>query len=195
MDRRMALVRILGVGVAVPAGLLAAACGRDDPMGRPHMGDGMASSGGMPDWMMGRGGMDRQMMRDMPVIHDLLANHEQIQRRVETLPDGIRSWTTSQDPDIAELIRTHVGQMRERVKNGDPIREMDPVFREIFEHHEAIQIETQDIEGGVRVVETSAQPQVAALIRQHAQRAVSEFVASGMERAMRPTPLPSGYRD
>jgi hypothetical protein len=31
------------------------------------------------------------------------------------------------------------------------------------------------------------------LIRQHAHRAVSEFVAEGMARAMEPTPLPPGY--
>jgi hypothetical protein len=34
---------------------------------------------------------------------------------------------------------------------------------------------------------------VAPLIRQHARRAVSEFVARGMERMHEPTPLPDGY--
>lgn len=194
MDRRGALTRIVGVALVVPAGVLAAGCSGGGPMGRSPMGDGMGESG-MPDWMMSGGGMDRQMMRDMPVIRDLLTNHEEIVRRVEDLPDGIRSQTTSRDPDIAKLIGTHVRQMRERVENGEPIRQMDPLFREIFEHHETIEMQVKDIDGGVEVVETSSEPQVAALIRQHAHRAVSEFVATGMERAMRPTPLPSGYRD
>jgi hypothetical protein len=57
-----------------------------------------------------------------------------------------------------------------------------------------IAIDVEPIPGGVLVVETSANPQVGLLIRQHARRAVSEFVAQGMARAMRPTPLPSGYR-
>lgn len=84
--------------------------------------------------------------------------------------------------------------MRARLAQGDPIREMDPLFREIFKHHEAIEMQVENVQGGVRVTETSADPQVALLISQHARRAVSEFVASGMERAMRPTPLPPGYR-
>lgn len=69
---------------------------------------------------------------------------------------------------------------------------MDPLFREIFQHHEKIEMQVEDVPGGVRVRETSDVPQVGALIRQHARRAVSEFVDRGMERAMRPTPLPPG---
>jgi hypothetical protein len=153
------------------------------------MRDGM----GMPDWMMSRGQMDRQMMRDMRVIHDLLLGHQKIVRRVEDVPGGIRSSTTSTDPAISALIRTHVAQMKARVQAGDAIRQMDPVFREIFEHHDAITREISQAPGGVRVTETSADPQVQRLIRQHAHRAVSEFVAAGMRRAMEPTPLPPGY--
>ncbi|MGH3739570.1 MAG: hypothetical protein ACRDT6_28820 [Micromonosporaceae bacterium] len=72
---------------------------------------------------------------------------------------------------------------------------MDPLFREIFEYHETIEMRITNVDGGVEVVETSPEPQVAALIQQHAHQAVSEFVASGMDRAMQPTPLPSGHRD
>ena len=49
--------------------------------------------------------------------------------------------------------------------------------------------------GGVDVIETSDDPQVVLLIRQHAHRAVSEFVTGGMQRAMQQTPLPSDYRE
>jgi hypothetical protein len=49
--------------------------------------------------------------------------------------------------------------------------------------------------GGVRVTETSEDPRVTALIRQHATRGVSEFVQGGFERARRTTPLPEGYED
>jgi hypothetical protein len=83
--------------------------------------------------------------------------------------------------------------MKARVERGEPIRQMDPVFREIFEHHSAVEIDVSSVPGGVLVVETSDDPQVTLLIRQHAHRAVSEFVAEGMSRAMRPTPLPRGY--
>ncbi|MQA74315.1 MAG: hypothetical protein GEU88_08270 [Solirubrobacterales bacterium] len=150
----------------------------------------------MPGWMMSGGQMmDSDVMEDMRVIHELLTSHDQISRHVEDLPDGIRARTTSRDRTVAELIATHVRQMKARVKEGDPIRLMDPVFREIFEHHEAVRMEIEPIAKGVLVIETSADPQVELLIRQHARRAVSEFVAEGMPRAMRPTPLPPGYRD
>lgn len=148
----------------------------------------------MPDWMMSGQMMGPEAMEDMRVIQDLLLSHDRVRRRVADIDDGIRAWTTSQDPEIAELIRTHVWQMRDRVREGNPIRLMDPVFREIFEHHEAVEMDVQEIPGGVVVVETSADPQVERLIRQHAHRAVSEFVAEGMARAMQPTPLPPGYR-
>lgn len=161
------------------------------PMGGMHggmMGDRM------PEWMMSTGSMDPQMMRDMPVIHSLLTNHEKIQRQVDDIPGGVRTVTISKDPEIASLIQTHVWQMKDRVEEGRPIRMMDPVFREIFRNHGKIEMSIENIPGGVRITETSEDPQVVLLIRQHAHRAVSEFVRYGMERARQPTELPPGYR-
>jgi hypothetical protein len=184
LDRRRLLARGLALAAgALPAASLLAACGGGGMMGRR-----------MPDWMMSGGGMmGSGMMEEMQVIHELLVDHEAIRRRVENVPGGIRAWTTSRDPELAELIATHVGQMRARIEEGDPIRHMDPLFREIFEHHEEIEMDVGSIAGGVLVIETSADPRVELLIRQHAHRAVSEFVAEGMARAMEPTPLPLGY--
>jgi hypothetical protein len=190
IGRRAALERLLALTLASsPAASILTACG-PGPDGR--MREGMPGRR-MPDWMMSSGGMDPQMMQDMPVIHELLLSHRKIDRRVEDIPGGIRSWTTSADGDIADLIRTHVHQMKARLERGDPIREMDPLFREILKHGETIRMEIANIPEGVRVTETSPDPQVALLIRQHAHRAVSQFVAAGMPRAMQPTPLPQGY--
>ena len=193
IDRRRLLTRALAVAVgAVPASSLLAACG-DGMMGRGS--DDSMMGDQMPDWMMSGGGMmDGAMMNDMRVIHELLTNHDRISREVDDIGTGIRARTTSDDAGIAELIATHVGQMKARVEEGEPIRHMDPLFREIFEHHDEIEMDVERIDGGVLVVETSADPQAELLIRQHAHRAVSEFVAEGMARAMRPTPLPSEYR-
>jgi hypothetical protein len=192
LDRRHLLTRGLALAVgAAPAGSFLAACG-DGMMGRG--GDDSMMGDQMPEWMMsGEGMMSAGMMEDMRVIHELLTNHDRIERRVNDIPGGIRAWTTSSDAEIADLIATHVGQMKTRVEEGEPIRHMDPLFREIFEHHDEIEIDVERIDRGVLVVETSVDPQVALLIRQHAHRAVSEFVAEGMGRAMEPTPLPPGY--
>ncbi|HZA51065.1 MAG TPA: cupredoxin domain-containing protein [Myxococcaceae bacterium] len=139
------------------------------------------------------GAMGPAMMRDMRPIHGLLLQHEKIRREVKDIPGGVRTLTTSDDPEVAALLRAHVGQMSERIEKGRPIRQMDPLFREIFEHHEKIRMRVEEVPGGVRVTETSDDPKVTLLIRQHARRAVSEFVRGGMSRAMRPTPLPDGY--
>jgi hypothetical protein len=196
LDRRRLLRLALAIGLgAVPAGSFLAACGGGDGM----MGDGMGDSimdGEMPDWMMSDGGMMGEgMMEDMRVIHALLTNHDRISRDVDDISAGIRARTTSDDAEIGELIGTHVGQMKARVDGGEAIRHMDPLFREIFEHHDEIEMEVERVDGGVLVVETSVDPQVELLIRQHAHRAVSEFVADGMARAMEPTPLPLGYTE
>ena len=150
---------------------------------------------GMPNWMMGGGMMDENMMRDMGPIHGLLTQHEKVHRTVEEIPGGVRTVTTSEDPQVTDLIRTHVREMKERIEKGQPIRQMDPLFREIFRHHEKIRLEIEDVPGGVRATETSDDPQVTLLIRQHATRAVSEFVQGGMNRAMQGTPLPEGYKE
>lgn len=123
-------------------------------------------------------------------IHALLTDHEAIERRVEDLSNGVETWTTSEDPEVAALIRQHVRQMKARLESGRPMRQWDPLFAALFEHADAIEMTIEDIPGGVRVVETSEDAEVATLIRQHAHRAVSEFVERGMERAHDPTPMP-----
>ena len=156
-------------------------------------GNGMMS-GQMQEAMMS-GKMDESMMDNMRNIHQLLTNHEKIQRRVENLENGVKTWTESTDPAIVPAIQTHVRQMKARVENNRPIRQMDPLFREIFEHANEIEMQIENTEKGVYVLETSDNPQVVKLIQQHANRAVSEFVEQGMSRAMEPTPLPEGYRE
>lgn len=169
-------------------------------MGDDHenmMGEGMMGNNEMRDEEMRKammsGEMGESMMGDMRNIHQLLTNHEKIQRRVETLDNGVKTWTESNDPKLVPVIQTHVRQMKERVENNRPIRQMDPLFREIFEHADEIEMQIENTEKGIFVLETSDNAQVVKLIQQHAQRAVSEFVEQGMSRAMEPTPLPDGY--
>lgn len=146
------------------------------------------------DMMSGDNMMGPEMMRDMRPIHALLTNHEKVERRVEDIPNGVRTITTSDDPEVAELIRTHVRQMKSRYERDQPIRMMDPVFRELFRNRDKASLDYEDVPGGIRVTHTSDDPQVVLLIRQHARGFVSEAAEQGMSRAMRPTPLPEGYR-
>ncbi|GAB5535050.1 MAG: hypothetical protein Rubg2KO_12990 [Rubricoccaceae bacterium] len=149
-----------------------------------HQGQGrMQGQGQMGSGMEGRGEAHN-------TIHALLTDHTAIERRVEDIPNGVKTWTTSEDADVAVLIRQHVRQMGARLESGRPMRRWDPLFAAIFEHADAIEMTIEDIPGGVYVIETSTDPDVVALIRQHAHRAVSEFVERGMDRAHEPTPLP-----
>jgi uncharacterized protein YdcH (DUF465 family) len=123
-------------------------------------------------------------------FHALLADHAKIKRTVEDVEGGVLSVTTSEEPAVAEKIRLHVRQMKSRMEAGAGLRHWDPLFVAIFENHDKIAMTIEDVPGGVRVVETSKDPKVTALIRQHARRGVSEFVARGFDRAHEPTPMP-----
>ena len=128
------------------------------------------------------------------VFHELLANHEKIDRRVEDIPGGVRTVTTSDDPQIAGLIQLHVRQMAARYDAGMPVRNWDPLFVELLKHYDKVTLTIEDLPNGLRVTETSDDPQVVLLIRQHAHRGVSEFVERGFDRAHEETPLPEGYQ-
>jgi len=147
----------------------------------------------MRSGMMG-GGMMGASTAEMRVIRELLGNPGRIERTVRDVPGGVLAITTSDDPRVAQLLRSHVRQMRASYERDEPIRTMDPLFRELFLNRERINLQVEDILGGVRVLHTSDDPQVVALIRQHAHHFVSEAAEQGMARAMRPTPLPQGYR-
>lgn len=152
------------LGLVSPAAAAAVAgCGMGDE-DQPGTDGGMNGSG-MPEWMMSDGMMDGPMMLDMRVIHHLFTNHAKIRREVDAAADGIRSRTTSTDPQLAALIRTHAQAMRGRIEDNRPIRHGDPLFREIFERHTAITIEITDLPDGVQVTEASTDPQVQPLIR------------------------------
>ena len=153
-------------------------------------GQGGMMGGGM---MGGQNGMMGGGMQDMRTIHGLLSQHDKIKRSVKDIPNGVESVTTSDDPQVAHLIREHVGEMKSRIEEGRPIHQMDPLFREIFANYQHIHKQIADVPGGVRVTETADTANVVPLVRQHARRAVSEFVAQGMPRMMQPTPLPEGY--
>ncbi|GAA4429514.1 hypothetical protein GCM10023188_14960 [Pontibacter saemangeumensis] len=83
--------------------------------------------------MLGREDMmDPEAQQDMMDIRQLLMQHEKISRRVENLENGVKTRTVSDGPQIAAAIRTHVRQMNDRMKENKPIRQMEPVFRELL---------------------------------------------------------------
>lgn len=135
-------------------------------------------------------GADERHRADHDVFQFLLANHDQINRTVRRLPNGVETVTESESPKIAAKIKDHVKWMAYRIEENHPIRMRDPLFAELFRHAEKIELQHEETEKGVRVTETSKDPQVAKLIQSHAD-VVSGFVERGFAEAMKNHAVPS----
>ncbi|MFZ2490753.1 MAG: hypothetical protein WA208_04630 [Thermoanaerobaculia bacterium] len=161
--------------------------------GHQHRGGTDADAPEKGPGMRGRGmGMRGDKASHHENIHSLMGDHAKITRKIEQVPGGVLTETTSKDAKVTETIRVHAREMKDRLESGTPIRMFDPLFREIFANHDKIEMKIEDIPGGVRVTETSKDADVALLIRKHAE-AVDGFVAEGMAKMHEPTPLPDGY--
>jgi hypothetical protein len=138
-----------------------------------------------PPFMHGPGMMgmrhDATTMTQMGVIHQLFAAHDRITRTVTNLPDGIRTVTESDDPQIAQLIKEHVGGMMARVGKGDdpglPIE--SPALHAIFRDKDKIHTSVETTAKGIVAVQTSTDAKTVAALQQHASE-VSDFVRVGM---------------
>jgi hypothetical protein len=134
-------------------------------------------------------GDDPSHMADMTLIHFLLDNGKQVTRTITDLPNGVETVTESADPAIAAKIREHVGAMYRRLAGNKPIHMRDPLFRELFANADKIVMRSEATEKGVKVIETSTDPKVVALIKAHAQ-VVSKFIENGRAEAMKNHPVP-----
>ena len=79
--------------------------------------------------------------------------------------------------------------MKKRVEERRPIRMRDPLFAELFRHADKIQLKYEKTPKGVRVVETSQDAHVVALIQAHGG-VVSLFVKNGFEEARKDHAVP-----
>jgi len=140
----------------------------------------------------GQHGANQDVMQTVrSLVHDY--RHE-IDREVEYIENGVITVTRSpSDPEAARALERHVLEMKGLLENGGRIRNWDPLFTELFDHADEITMSIETLDDGVRVVETSDNPEVAKLIQAHARK-VSEFVERGPEAVHEETALPDGYR-
>jgi len=166
--------------------------------GRCNHGAGSKGQGGKGH---GCGGADKEARSsghkgrgraEMQNAHFLVTHHDQLERVVEDIPNGVQTVTTTGDPELLEPLRQHVQEMSAVLEEGGHVRKWDPLFAEIFEHGEAIQIDIEEIDDGVRVTETSNDEEVVKLIRAHARK-IDQFVARGQDACREETPLPADY--
>lgn len=160
--------------------------------GRPGRGGGAWRGRG--PWQPGnRGGGPPGPPAAMESIHGLLARHDELTRTIEDIPGGVRTTTTTDNPEVLAMLRQHVGEMEALLDEGGRIRQWDPLFAEIFDHREDIEIEIEEIADGVQITETSSNEEVVKLIRAHARK-VDEFVERGWQACREETPLPEDYQ-
>jgi hypothetical protein len=139
----------------------------------------------------GRGQNQAVMQTAMRLVHDY--RHSIDRQIVETDTGVVTETRIPSNPEAAEILERHVRAARTLIESGGQVRRWDPLFSEIFEHSSEISMVIEPIEDGVRVTETSENPQVTKLIQAHAYK-VSDFIARGPAAVHEQTPLPEGYQ-
>lgn len=121
---------------------------------------------------------------DMSVVHAMLVSHDQIKRTVTNLPDGIRTVTESDDPQVAKEIKEHVASMSQRLKDGRVFNVASHALPRIFANSDKIRTDIEQTPKGVIVTQTSTDPAAVTALQTHAGE-VSDLVRGGMVALMR----------
>ncbi|MDQ2907823.1 MAG: hypothetical protein M3R44_00555 [Candidatus Eremiobacteraeota bacterium] len=120
---------------------------------------------------------------DMQIVMNLFAEHTKVRRRVDELPNGVRTFTESDDPHVASLLQAHVASMYQRVNHGNVFAMMSRTLPTLFRNAKRYDRSFTITPHGVAVTETSRDPMMVAVIRAHAKE-VSGFVTEGMPAMM-----------
>jgi hypothetical protein len=178
------VIASLGLGLAVAAAL--AQSGGMGPGMMRGMDHGAAAGGHGP--MAGPVAMltrqDAGSSADMGLVHDLLMNHTKIRRTVTHLPDGIKTVTESDDPQVAQTIKAHVASMSQRLKDGREFNIFSTTLPVLFENREKIKSVVEVTEKGSVVTRTSTDAKVVAALQGHAAE-VTELAQEGPVAMMR----------
>ena len=120
---------------------------------------------------------------DMQLYMEMFARHHEIRRTVEEIPGGVRTTTESDSPDLAAQLQSHVSSMYSRLEQGAEIMCMSATLPTLFRNAGGYRRELTFTPTGVIAVETADNPDIAAVIRDHA-REVTGFVEQGMPAMM-----------
>jgi hypothetical protein len=134
--------------------------------------------------MMGRGaGMRRDTVAAavMPVVHDLMMNHQKLRRTVTNLPDGVRTVTESDDSAMVGQLQNHVATTGVLVAKSQDLNvpPASPTLRQLLQRGASITRLVEHTPQGVVVTETSKDSVTVSLLQAHAAE-VTELVNRGM---------------
>ena len=111
-------------------------------------------------------------------IHSLFNQHDLIQRSVELTEKGYIAVTETDNPELASILKSHVRQMRARLKSGKMVRRWDPAFPEMVMHYQDMEHQIKPTEKGLKVIVTGTTPEAVKVAHNHAQ-IVSAFAKNG----------------
>jgi hypothetical protein len=149
-----------------------------------HTGGHMHGAGGMGHneaTMPGLRGLNASP-EESAEIAGMFRGFQTFTREVTLLPDGIRTVTTSSDPDVMAKLVSHVIGMTERVTNKDnpQIFIQSPTLDIFFERGDEITSDIEVTEAGIVVTRTSQDPELVKALHTHAAE-VSAMAERGMQ--------------
>jgi hypothetical protein len=162
------MMRGMGPGMMHGAGL-AGPAGAPGPIGGPMAG------GAQPD---------DAFAADMHLVRDLILNHDRIRRTVTNLPDGIKTVTETDDPQVAQALKSHVASMEKRLGEGREFNLFSPTIPLLFQNKDKIKTVVEMTDKGATMTQTSSDPAIVAALQAHAVE-VSELVRDGRFAMMR----------
>lgn len=112
----------------------------------------------------------------------MFRNHRDIDRKVELLPNGIKTLTETDNEELAAFVIGHAAGMITRVEeNRDPgVPIQSPTLTTLFEKGHLIKTDIETTETGILVIQTSTDQEVVAALQKHAME-VSDLAERGMD--------------
>ena len=115
-------------------------------------------------------------------LKEIFRSHQGITREVTNLANGIVTTTEAEDEQLREAIVSHVSMMVTRLEEGKnpEVFIQSPTLDALFGVYEDIDTEIEITNKGVKVIQTSSNPDVVALLQTHAAE-VSDMAKRGMQ--------------
>lgn len=112
----------------------------------------------------------------------MFRDFQSITRTVENLPNGIRTVTSSTNPDVMAALVSHVVGMIDRVeaKDDPQIMIQSPTLDIFFERAERLETTVDVTDDAIVVLQTSTDPQLVEAMHKHAAE-VSDMALRGMD--------------
>lgn len=190
MKKRTKIAALIAVASVGAIGTYVWAQGHGFGPGRMGMGPGMmmgmgrGPSNGMmrPGMMNMHGGSVSE--NEMQELHEMFVDHDKIKRSVTNLPNGIRTVTESDDPEMTRILVSHVSGMIKRVEEGRnprlPIQ--SPQLEILFRNKDKIKTSFEPTAKGIAVTQISDDAETVTALQKHAVD-VTDAVQRGMVAA------------